>query len=243
MYLQKWILKYLKKAEKIAAVSTLTLHQLQELTKREPKNWSVIYNAFNDHFWIMDKDDARAVIKKNGIETDQPFILHVGSGHARKNRKLLLDTVSNTKSQQHYNIVYAGEKPEQSLINHAKQLGLEDRVVAVVKPDHETLVALYNSCHAFVFPSLSEGFGWPAIEAQACGAPVIASNVPPMPEVSGNGALYCDPNSPADFSKALLFLEDPDNRKELIQRGHENCLRFDKKKMIESYLRLHHAKD
>jgi glycosyltransferase involved in cell wall biosynthesis len=117
-------------------------------------------------------------------------------------------------------------------------LGLRERARIIVKPDHNTLVALYSSCEAFIFPSYSEGFGWPVIEAQACGAPVIASNIEPMPEVSGGAALYADPSDPEAFAEALLTLQNLTTRALLVQRGFANSGRFEPAHMIQAYLNL-----
>jgi glycosyltransferase involved in cell wall biosynthesis len=116
---------------------------------------------------------------------------------------------------------------------------MQNRVKSIVKPGHETLLALYSLCDAFIFPSFSEGFGWPVIEAQACGAPVIASDIEPMPEVSGGGALHANPKTAADFADAFLSLQNKALREQLVNKGFENCKRFSSEKMIDAYLLLH----
>ena len=94
-----------------------------------------------------------------------------------------------------------------------------------------------------MFPSFSEGFGWPPIEAQACGAPVIASNLAPMPEVSGEAALFADPYSPQAFAEAFLTLKGNVSLKEdLIQKGIKNIERFHIDKMMRAYLELQGVK-
>jgi glycosyltransferase involved in cell wall biosynthesis len=168
--------------------------------------------------------------------------LHVGSALARKNRKLLLDMARITGNRWDGCICMAGEAIDQDLMDYAKTIGLNERVVSVERPDHQTLLALYSSCDVFIFPSFSEGFGWPVIEAQACGAPVIASNIEPMQEVSGGAALHADPTKPEDFANAFLSLKDKDVRDGLIQHGYQNALRFNPCTMIDAYLDLHALK-
>jgi glycosyltransferase involved in cell wall biosynthesis len=140
------------------------------------------------------------------------------------------------------NICFAGEQLETELVDYTNRLGLTHRVVSVVSPNHRTLVALYSTCAAFVFPSLSEGFGWPVIEAQACGVPVIASSFNPLPEISGGAALHVDPGNPADFADAFLSLQNQIVRRELIRRGFENAKSFDRGRMTLAYLDLHLSK-
>ncbi|MDN3688867.1 glycosyltransferase family 4 protein [Cyclobacterium jeungdonense] len=238
---QKWILNHLSKAKKLAAVSQLTLTQLIAIQKNpdlSKKNWKVIYNAFNADFKPMDKKDAFPLIQKYGIKPPYSFILHVGSDQSRKNRKMLLDLAHELGKNWEGQICYAGQLPDQDLLNHSVALGLSDRLIAVPNPDHFTLMALYSTCKAFIFPSFSEGFGWPLIEAQACGAPVIASKYHPMPEISGGAALHADPTQPKEFAHAFRKLADQNFNDSLVQQGMINTRRFNKAEMIQNYLFL-----
>ena len=239
--LQKWILSNLSQAKRIACVSQLTLDQLDELTvgQRPGKaNWRVIHNAFNADFSVIDRTKTDTLLAKVGLDRANPYILHVGSRLPRKNRKMLVNMVHALGSKWQGYICFAGQPLDDELITHARTMGLNERIVSVEKPDHATLVALYNACEAFIFPSFSEGFGWPVIEAQACGAPVIASKTKPLPEVSGGAAFHADPAEPQQFADALLTLQDQHTRAKVIQRGFENCRRFEPSQMVNSYLRL-----
>lgn len=239
---QKWILSNLRKAKRLAAVSNFTLNQLKDLTPDvadNHPNWRVILNPFNADFYPVNQADRSPLLKQAGLDPDPKYILHVGSGLPRKNRDLLLTMVAELGERWDGIIVYAGEQADEQLSLKIKDLGLEHRVVFVIKPRHEVLRALYSGCQAFVFPSFNEGFGWPVIEAQACGVPVIASNLDPMPEVGGNGTLYASPYKPDDFAEAFLKLSDLQCKAELITRGLENCERFDMSKIIKQYLALH----
>jgi len=242
--LQNWILNNLTGAHKLAAVSCTTYRQLCALDNKDPKghlkNWRVVYNAFNADFKPVSKEESGSLLNKAGVDTDTPFLLHVGSALRRKNRKLLIDMLMILGNQWNGNVCFAGEAPEKELTEYISRQGLNNRVIPVVNPDHATLVALYSTCSAFVFPSLSEGFGWPVIEAQACGAPVIASSLDPLPEVSGGAALHINPQ-PADFASAFLSLQNSTIRNELISKGFENAKRFNVSKMTRAYLQLHLA--
>ena len=240
--LQKWILQNLIKAKSLASVSQFTLDQLRALDFSgavEPKNWKVIYNSFNADFFIMDKVEANSVLVESGIETNTPFLLHVGSALPRKNRKLLIDMLDSLGNNWNGKVFFAGKSLDNALVEYIKSKNLQDRVISIVRPDHRALVALYNLCEAFVFPSFSEGFGWPVIEAQACGAVVIASNLAPMPEVSGGAALHSDPNKPEDFAKAFLSLSDIELKNQIVKKGLENVKRFSQEIIIGKYLKLH----
>jgi glycosyltransferase involved in cell wall biosynthesis len=235
-------LHYLIKANSIAFVSQLTLTQFEDLAadkKTIQKEWRVIHNSFNAKFTRMDRNKSKEILHPLLIDLETPFLLHVGSDLPRKNRKLLIDMLAALPLEKKINICFAGEVLNKELLDYAELLGLQSRIITIIKPDHASLVALYSLCNAFIFPSLLEGFGWPVIEAQACGAPVIASNIEPMPEVSGGAALLFNPKNPLDFARGYLLLESKDIRDDLIQKGYKNCLRFNKAQMTKEYVSLH----
>ena len=239
--LQKWILRNLERAPRLAAVSHLTMKQLKELISdsKDKKEWQVIHNGMNAPFSPLAKKDCDFVLRKMSIDPGEQFILHVGSALLRKNRRLLLEMVAALGDKWQGKICFAGKALEPEMWQLADKLNLRHRILSVVKPDHDTLQALYSSCFAFIFPSLSEGFGWPVIEAQACGAPVIASNIEPMPEIGGHGALYADPTKPEQFASAFLLLQNQAFRNNLIQKGLCNVHRFQPSAMIQAYLNIH----
>jgi glycosyltransferase involved in cell wall biosynthesis len=87
--------------------------------------------------------------------------------------------------------------------------------------------ALLSGATAFLYPSLHEGFGFPLLEAQACGVPVLAANSSSLPEIAGNAALLVDPLDEAALAAALRrIVEDQPLRQELIAGGLENVRRF-----------------
>ncbi|WP_217179249.1 glycosyltransferase family 4 protein [Gillisia limnaea] len=239
--LQNWILKNLKKAKILTAVSHNTMEHLAKLCGVENgsnSNWRVIHNSFNSNFWPMDKNESRKFL--NAINFPEgSFILHVGSGLPRKNRSLLLKMVNSLGDRWKGNICFAGDPLDEDFSKNAKNYGICNRVKSVPRPDHHTLVALYSSCEAFIFPSFSEGFGWPLIEAQACGAAVLASSIPTLHEVGGEAAIYADPYKPGEFAEGFINLIQKKNKKKLIALGFENCKRFESQKLIKDFIRLY----
>ena len=187
----------------------------------------------------MTKEEVEILLTKTRKKFNKPFLLHVGSRLMRKNRKLLLDMIALLGFRWDGNICYAGEPIDEELSNYARSLGLEERIISIEKPDHLTLVALYNAATVFIFPSFSEGFGWPVIEAQACGTPVIASNIESLMEVSDGTALHADPSKPEQFAEAFLSLKNDVLKLELIENGFKNTLRFRPERMVNAYLDLY----
>ncbi len=239
--LQNWILKSLLKAGKIATVSQTTLNHLNELaqTNKNPKaQWQVVLNAFNEPFNELPLDTAKEILEKAGLDLEVGFMLHVGSGLPRKNRKMLVKMLNLLKDEWYGLIVFAGQgiDPElQSLIRYHQ---LENRVISVVNPDFKLLQALYSTCDAFVFPSYSEGFGWPLIEAQACGACVLASDFPAIREVGGEASLYAQADDAQKFAENFQEVLKPEVQQQLRSKAQQNILRFDKQNMIENYIKL-----
>jgi glycosyltransferase involved in cell wall biosynthesis len=90
-----------------------------------------------------------------------------------------------------------------------------------------------------LFPSLYEGFGWPLIEAQSCGCPVITSNRPPMTEVAGDAALYIDPAD--EDSAAERIAEGFERLAQLREAGFRNAERFDPNRVFAQYERFFRA--
>jgi glycosyltransferase involved in cell wall biosynthesis len=243
--LQRWILKHLRNAQRIACVSRLTLRHLCEVAAEEvPKaGWMMVHNSFNAEFRKIKKSEAIQILERQGIFLPQPYLLHVGSNLPRKNRRMLLQMIAQGSQPWPGHICFAGQPIDDLLSAEARKLGILDHIHSVPKPDHETLCALYSLAHAFVFPSFSEGFGWPVIEAQACDTPVIASNLEPLPEVSGGAALHADPHDAQSFASAMLTLSDAAVRESLIERGRKNAARFGVAPMIDGYLALHGLND
>src|SRR5690606_29515663 len=116
------------------------LKDLSQTQVRDHQKWKVIYNAFNGDFKPMPPADIAATLSKAGLNPKNRFILHVGSNLQRKNRGLLLDMLSEMGAEYNGYVYFAGQPINEQLIAQAKQLGVEDRVLSIIKPDHKLLV-------------------------------------------------------------------------------------------------------
>jgi len=113
----------------------------------------------------------------------------------------------------------------------------------------KTMQAVYSSARALLFPSLAEGFGWPLVEAQACGCPVITTDEPPMNEVAGDAAYllprlrsYAEVDEWASNGATVLqtlLAEDAGQQMRRAERGRAWVRRFDADKAIEGYLAIY----
>ena len=148
----------------------------------------VIPLGLNYPYRPLTPPEVADAFKSAGIDLDYGgYVLHVGSGHRRKNREALLNAVAKIKDSWPGRIAFAGEPLSAAEHALAASLGLKERVQEIKGADNATLNALYSGAHALIFMSRSEGFGWPVLEAQAAGCPVIASNRTSVPEVAGEG--------------------------------------------------------
>lgn len=127
----------------------------------------------------------------------QPYVLYVGNFLPHKNLLRLIQAFAELPEavRRDCSLVLVGDcaGERRSILDEACRLGIEGRVVLTGVVDDVDLPALYAGCEAFVMPSLDEGFGLPAVEAMACGAPVIVSDRASLPEVVGDAALLVDP--------------------------------------------------
>jgi len=240
--LQKIILYSLNKFKKIIFVSKFTLNQYNEirnlLNYNSIQNYQIIYNTFNFDYKNIPFNKLTRLSEELLPEklNSKPFILHVGSGLPRKNKILLIKLLNLIKNNWDGILCLAGSNNNKSTLDLIQEYNLTNKVVIIENPTSHLLEILYNKCFVFIFPSFSEGFGWPLIEAQSVGCPVITSNLEPMLEITNGSALYADPNDEISFEKMFYQVLDDFKRNKLIELGYENIKRFNKDKIIKEYI-------
>lgn len=156
-------------------------------------------------------------------EIATPYFLYVGlRGAAYKNFPLLLEAFARHEQLRPYHLVcFGGENFTPAELAAFRQAGLAGRILQRRGPD-AVLAGWYQHATALIYPSRYEGFGLPPLEAMGFGCPVLASSAPPMPEISGDAALYFDPGSPAQLRAACNRLLTEDGlRAALIARGQQ----------------------
>lgn len=238
--LQRAILRGLGRASAIACVSGATLKDAQRLLDGYRGKLALVPNSLNYPYRPLDTRIVRERLAGCGIGEPGSYVLSVGSSHRRKNRECALHALAKVGASWDGKLVIAGSPLNDELRHLAGQLGVQGRIVEVVKPSNEVLEALYGGALALLFPSRFEGFGWPVIEAQACGCPVICSDWEPMPEVSGSAAILRNPEDHEGFGQAILELaRDSRRRAELVRRGFANAGRYGRPAMIDRFVALY----
>ena len=242
--LQNWICKGLGMADIIACVSTATRKDVERLiwtpAARVPRAETVLL-GLNVPYGRLPVEKCRLRLSQSCPEVlGRPFILNVGSNLARKNRDGVLRILARLRDDWPGNVVFAGEPLTTELTNLATRLGVRDRVIQAIEPSDQTLEALYNQALALLFPSKFEGFGWPVIEAQACGCPVLCSDAGSLAEVAGPSAFVRPWEAEEDFAHEILRIASEEiERERWINSGLANLRRFEAARMIDQYLRLY----
>jgi len=240
--LQSMICSGLRKAYRIPCVSNATRQDLLRLVIREnTSRVSVIHNGFNRPIGQMPQEKALQLLQENLPQLQaKPFLLHVGSGLERKNRAGTIRIFHKFRKTHSCRLVFAGEPLSGEIKELLASLGLGDEdVLSAPNATDDFLEALYKTAYALLFPSRFEGFGWPVIEAQACGCPVLTTNVSALPEVAGEGACIRSPLDEAGFVADLLSLRDETIRAALVRKGYENAARFSLEKMTDELISLY----
>ena len=219
-----------KTAKMILVPTEFTKSEILDLYRIPEKKLIGIHHGFAPGRFhvIADQKEVQSALDRYGIH--QPYFLYVGRLQEKKNIPNLIRAFAHVRSKHpEASLVLAG-KPDyhfdqmRALI---KTLHLEKAIVLPGYVPDGDIPALMNDATAFVFPSAYEGFGFPVLEAQACGTPVVTSSAASLPEVGGDGALYADPASPDSIAEQiLLVLEDADLHGQLRQKGFENLKRF-----------------
>jgi glycosyltransferase involved in cell wall biosynthesis len=240
--LQRWIVDSLQRAQAIACVSHATASDANRILggKTNAPAIIVIENGLNYPFQPLSQETARARLRSlSKLTLDRPFVLHVGSGLTRKNRDGVLRIFAKTKDNWDAQLVFAGADLSNELWTLARGLKIADRIVELGSIESEFLEALYNCAHALLFPSRFEGFGWPIVEAQACGCPVLCRDAPPMSDIAGGAAFLRNIEDENGFADDLLRLRDPAVREKYRALGLQNATRFSAKRMAAQYLALY----
>jgi glycosyltransferase involved in cell wall biosynthesis len=219
---------FVRAADAIIAVSRHTKRDIIELYGAPAQKIHVIYEGIDERFSPVDAAGVEAVRQKYTIE--RPYLLMVGTLEPRKNHVAALHALARLKADgfPHCLVIAGGHgwlfDPIQSLVG---ELQLTPDVIFTGRVPDEDLPALYSGADSFLMPSLYEGFGFPVLEAMACGTPVVCSNVSSLPEVAGDAALLVDPEDEDALAQAVgRVLADPEMSAQLRSRGEEQAARF-----------------
>lgn len=214
-------------------ILTVSEHSRADIEARFPAargRVSVTYNGVDPRFTPMAPEDAWQLAAKH-LPRGAPFVLVVGQGAPYKNHPraaaAFLEAFASTPDVRLVLVRRLSRSTDDALGRTLAHPSLRGRVHALPHIDVDTLRALYSLAQTFLFPSLYEGFGLPALEAMACGAPVVTSDVGAPAEVCGPAALTVNPLDVSAIAEGLRRVhEDTALRADLRARGLAHAATF-----------------
>lgn len=219
-----------RQADALATVSDFSRQCIVEHFGMDAKRVHVISEASDPVFRVLENVKLTPRLRAAGIAPGQRTIVYVGGFSPHKNLEALVAAFSNLSRRPSFSdarLVLVGEDRKEVFHSYAgtirrqvNELGLTDKVIFTGYLPDEEVVVLLNLASVSVLPSLMEGFGLPALEAAACGCPVIATRESPLPALLGEGGLFFDPAKPDELESALVrALESETLRKKLAEAG------------------------
>jgi glycosyltransferase involved in cell wall biosynthesis len=231
---QRLIARGLRRAGAIICVSGKTRDDLKQYLAVPEDRLHVIPNGLAWPYRPLDAEASAPLLAPLGLRPGEPYFLNVGGNHWYKNRGAAIEIFAELRKLSRYagaRLVMAGGPMMPELRAIAEKCGLGDALVEAAGPSNEQLQALYSGALAMLFPSLEEGFGWPILEAQACGCPVAIRDRPPMNDGAGGAAILIDPAKPESAARAIATaLEEPTRMR---TEGLRNAATYTAKRMLE----------
>lgn len=223
-----------KRADAIIAISHSTKADLVSVYKINPEKITVVHSGVDGEFRPLSRNNVELLEVQKKYNLPYNFILSLGTFEPRKNTVATVHAFEAfcavyPKLSENVQLVLAGaygwksEELRQAVIHSPQRSRIH--VVGYVAPEDKA--GLYNLAKVFVYPSLYEGFGFPPLEALACGTPVITSSVASLPEVVGNSAILIDPYRPDDIMEALAAIfESKTFTEKLVSEGIQQAKKF-----------------
>ena len=230
-----WVVKRVaKKSNRLIAISNYSKTDLIKFTGINPDKVEVIHESADN---ITEPAEPLEILR------DKKFIMYVGRPTPHKNLERLVEAFSILRQNNpELLLALAGkvDKNYERIKNIVEQKGLAKSVIFTGFISEGQLLWLYENTKAYVFPSLSEGFGLPGLEAMVHGAPVLSSRATCLPEIYGDAAHYFDPLDVEDMaSKISDVLTDSKLRNDLVKKGHAQAAKYSWETSAEQTLEVY----
>lgn len=249
---QKWIRHGFNQASNFICVSHRSAKDLNLfLDNPQSASIEVVHNPLDSFFRPMLAEEANNLLTSQNISgLERGFILHVGGNQWYKNREGVVAVYAAYVRQNTspLPLVMIGAPPSKQLQDAANSIGNKGNVKFLIRPESKVVKAAYSTASAMLFPSFAEGFGWPIIEAMACGCPVLTTNDAPMTEAGGSAANYIpkfDAENVDVWAKTCadilgsVLRRSPSERLAFREAGLAHAGRFDNNSVIDRYLSIY----
>jgi glycosyltransferase involved in cell wall biosynthesis len=237
--LMREIIKRLRRVDRLVCISEATRRDLVQLAHIESARIVVIPNAVFQPMAPASVEACLSLRVELNVPVSAPLLLHAGRNFY-KNHAGVLEVFTKLH----------GIIPETHLVfvtSYAPGLaaavtarGLDHHVRVIPFLPASKMAALYTTSNLLIFPSFYEGFGYPVLEAQLCGTPVICANTGALPEVAGDGARLFAPDDVDGMAAAAIeILKDPTASARMTTLGQKNARRFSREAWLASHTSLY----
>ncbi|MBP7654874.1 glycosyltransferase family 4 protein, partial [Candidatus Dependentiae bacterium] len=227
------IKKILVKSDLILTSSVSTKNDLIKYYGYPENKIEILYGALSEinvniNQLTLDSGFAEKISKKNYYETgisnifekNTDFFLFIGSIEKRKNLGIICEALKSIKNTCEFKIVIAGKKSNDfnNIIEKIKDYGLTDKFIFTGYIHDQEKYVLLKNCLAVLYPSIYEGFGYPALESYYFEKPLITTKNGSIPEIAGDAAFYIDHDNPSQLLKTMLLIYNNRNTSEFIDK-------------------------
>ena len=229
---------FLRRAARVVCTTEFVRSEVVAMKGVDPARTEVVPLGVGEHFRPLAAGDRERLRAELGLRG--PVVLQVSSGQPYKNDAAVLRTAAALGEG--VTLLRAGPPlaPEHEAL--ARTLGLEGRLVRAGLHTDPRLAELYGVADVLLFPSHAEGFGWPPVEAMACGIPVVTSDLPVLREVADGAALHAGADDVAGLTAAVAaVLGDPARAAELRERGLRRAEAFTWGRTVAGYERVYES--
>lgn len=232
----RWSTSYLKKVARVVCPSESTKRDLVRLRGVSPQRISVVPYGVDARFRPLGLD-AQANLKAALPGAGRHAVLHVSTGDAYKNVSGTLRVLAALReSAVDITLIRVGKPLSVDERHLAAELRVMGAIIECGRVSEERLVELYNAADVLLFPSFHEGYGWPPLEAMACGTPVVTSDAPSLTELVGDAGLAAPARDVAALASAVRsVLDSPDLAETLRRRGIERAAQLTWQRTIDGF--------
>jgi len=223
----------LRRAHIIIAISNSTKKDLEKYIGITSDKIRVVYHGIDKNYKPIEDIEKLGEIKSK-YRLSFPFILGQGTDAPAENVAILIEAFRQMRANVSDNgsslgstkLVFFGHY-DPAILSKVRSIGFQNEILFLGYVPESDLPALYSAARIFVYPSLYDGFGFPPLEAMACGTPTVVSNVASLPEVVGDCGLMFDPLDAVELvGKMHTLLLEEDIRSKLAMKGLERAKEF-----------------
>ena len=230
-----------KRADTIIANSFNTKKEFKRYLGIPEDKVIVVHEAVDESFRKIEKNDELRKKLQNQFGIASPYILFASALYPYKGADALIRAFADVKKKKNeIHLAIAGADPlsqREKLETLADSLGVIDDVHFLGKIPNSQMPVLFGGAEVFVYPTLSETFGKPLVEAMRCEVPIIASNVDSLPEIANKAAIFINPLDIREIASSIeRVLSDKELRYDLISQGRARAKEFSWENHVEKII-------